>query len=371
MVRLYRRVNRYVPALSMVFFLLGLAALGVNIACVSSAPFADAFNGRVSSHLRVLLAHLTGWIPFSLAESLLLGSPVILVCVIAAACRRGARSRRYFVRALIGILSAAVLLYAAFVFVFGAGYRTTPLDKKLGIERTKVTAEELASAARTVVERLNELADEITVLYDDGSVRPYDHGETVRLCLEAYGKLSDRYGFLTRLDAPVKEIVLSEYMTYTHISGMYTFFTGEANLNTNYPYFVNVFTTAHEMAHQRGIAREDEANFMAFLVCIASDDPYMRYSGYLNLYEYLSSALSSAGAKDVRKEISDSLDVRVRYDLYCYSVFFDKYRENAAATVSDKVNDTYLVIQGTQGAKSYGLVVDLAVAYYRNGGRTD
>ena len=56
MVRLYRRVNRYVPALSMVFFLLGLAALVINIAYVSSPSFADAFNGGVSSHIRVFLA---------------------------------------------------------------------------------------------------------------------------------------------------------------------------------------------------------------------------------------------------------------------------------------------------------------------------
>jgi len=366
MVRLYRRVNRYVPALSMVFFLLGLAALGINIGYLTSTRFADAFNGTVSQAIRVFLARLTGWIPFSLAEFLLLGSPVILAVVIVIACRKGGRSRRYFVRALIGILSAAVLLYALFVFVFGAGYRTTSLDKKLGIERTKVTVDELADTARIVVDRLNELSDEIMIFYDDGSVRPYSHEDTVRLCLESYEKLARDYDFLAVLDAPVKEIVLSDYMTYTHISGMYTFFTGEANLNTNYPYFVNVYTTAHEMAHQRGIAREDEANFMAFLVCIASDDPYMRYSGYLNLYEYLSSALSSAGAKDVRSEIAESLDVRVRYDLYCYGVFFDKYRENTAAKVSTTVNNTYLVMQGTPGEKSYGLVVDLAVAYYRD-----
>ncbi|MBQ5354551.1 MAG: DUF3810 family protein [Clostridia bacterium] len=56
----------------------------------------------------------------------------------------------------------------------------------------------------------------------------------------------------------------------------------------------------------------------------------------------------------------------MRYDLYCYSQFFDKYRENTAATVSNTVNNTYLVLQGTEGAKSYGLVVDLAVAYYRD-----
>ncbi len=366
MVRLMRGVNRWIHPVSFIFILLGLAACGINIACVRSVSFADAFNGSVSSAVRIFLAHLTSWIPFSLAEFIVLGSPVIAAVAIVIAVRKGGRSKRLFVRTLIGLLSVAVFLYAIFVFAFGAGYRTTSLDKKLGIDREKVKVEELASTARIVTKELNALADDVMIFSDVGSVRPYGHEETVRLCLDSYDELADRYDFLARLRAPVKQLVTSDLMTYTHISGVYTFFTGEANLNTNYPYYVNVYTTAHEMAHQRGIAREDEANFMAFLVCIASDDPYMQYSGYLNLYEYLSSALSSAGAKDVRKAIAETLDVRVRYDLYCYGVFFDKYRENTAATVSDKVNDTYLVMQGTPGAKSYGLVVDLAVAYYRN-----
>ena len=264
MVRLMRRVSRWVHPLTLIFIILGAAAAGINIAYVRSAAFADAFNSSVSAGIRVFLAKLTGWIPFSLAEFIVLGSPVIAVIAVVVAVRKSSRGGRFFVRTLTGLLSFAVLLYALFVFAFGAGYRTTSLDKKLGITREKVTVDELASTARIVVRELNDLADDVILIRGDGSVRPYSHEESVRLCLDSYAALSDRYGFLTKLNAPVKELVTSDLMTYTHISGMYTFFTGEANLNTNYPYYVNVFTTAHEMAHQRGIARENEANFMAF-----------------------------------------------------------------------------------------------------------
>ena len=118
------------------------------------------------------------------------------------------------------------------------------------------------------------------------------------------------------------------------------------------------------MAHQRGIARENEANFIAYLVCIASDDPFMQYSGYLSMYEYLVAPLYSA-SPELYQKLTAGLDIRVRYDLQCYSQFFDKYRDNVAADVSDTVNDTYLKIQGTaEGSRSYGMVVDLAVAYH-------
>ena len=88
--------------------------------------------------------------------------------------------------------------------------------------------------------------------------------------------------------------MLSEPWTYTHISGMYTFFTGEANVNVNYPDFIMVSSAAHEMAHQRGVGKEDEANFVAFLVCTLSDDPYIRYCGYADVLNDLMGKLHSA-----------------------------------------------------------------------------
>lgn len=364
MVRIYKKINKYVPLFSIIVIALGLIAAGLNIAYVQSVPFADFMNGYVSQPIRSVFAWITAIVPFSLAEFILLSSPVIVVTVIVVLCRRAAISSEHFVRCIVGVLSVPVLVYVMFVFMFGSGYHTTSMEDKLGLDRRDVSAEELYDTMTVVIDKLNALADEIVYAEDVGSLRPYSHNDAVWLCVESYAGLSDEYDFIPRLNAPVKQIVLSEYMTYTHISGIYTYFTGEANLNTNYPYFVNVFTTAHEMAHQRGIAREDEANFMAYLVCINSDDPFMQYAGYLNMYEYLATPLYNASPKLYSKAVRE-LDSAVRYDLTCYSNFFDKYRDNVAADVSDTVNDTYLKIQGTEGSKSYGMVVDLAVAYYR------
>ncbi len=123
---------------------------------------------------------------------------------------------------------------------------------------------------------------------------------------------------------------------------------------------------AHEMSHQRGIAPEDEANFMAFLVCMQSDDPYIRYSGAQSLLEYVYSALSKAD-RDLYRKCYASLSSRVVGEMRAYNKFFEKYEENVAATVSGTVNNTYLVLQGTEGTRSYGLVADLAVLCYIKG----
>lgn len=362
--RIIRKINRYIPAASMVIIVLAVIAFGVNIAYIVSTSFADFFNINISQPLRSMMAYLTSWFPFSLAEFVILGSPVLLVTIITISIRKASRGNRYFIRCITGILSVALLVYVMFVFHFGAGYRTTTVDRKFGLERQDVSADELYDTMTVVIEKLNSLSDEVIYVEGKGSVRPFSHDKTVELCTQSYANLADEYDFIPKLDVPVKQIVSSPFMTYTHISGVYTFFTGEANLNTNYPYFVNVYTTAHEMAHQRGIARENEANFMAYLVCITSDDPYMQYAGYLNMYEYLASPLYRASPKLYSKAVY-TLSGNVRYDLECYSNFFDKYRDNVVAEVSDTVNNTYLTIQGTEGSRSYGMVVDLAVAYHK------
>ena len=53
-------------------------------------------------------------------------------------------------------------------------------------------------------------------------------------------------------------------------------------------------------------------------------------------------------------------------EMAAYSVFFTKYANSTASTVTGAVNDTFLKLQGTEGTKSYGMVVDLAVAYFKD-----
>ncbi len=62
-----------------------------------------------------------------------------------------------------------------------------------------------------------------------------------------------------------KIILNSKLLSYTNITGIYSPFTGEANINTNQPSTLHIpFTILHEMAHQKGYANESEANFLAY-----------------------------------------------------------------------------------------------------------
>jgi len=354
------------PIACIIIFVLTAISFVLYITFRVNVNFADTFNRTVSPIGRMVMAKLTGWLPFSFAEMLLLLAPVILVTAIVIGAKRHCQTSRRMWIYVACIFSVVCMVFNLFVWNFAPGYNALPLDKKLELERKPVSGEELAHTADILLEELKAIEADILFTETGSSRMPYTYDEMNKLLMQAYDRTTQKYDFIDDFDSRVKPVMLSEPMSYTHITGVYTFFTGEANINVNFPDYTIPYTAAHELAHQRGIAREDEANFVAFLVCMESDDAYIRYSGALNLYEYVVSALYSAD-KELYKENYAKQPKTIIAERIAYSEFFDKYRENTVADISEATNNAYLQSQGApQGTRSYGMVVDLAVAYYRD-----
>ena len=354
------------PIACIIIFVLTAISFVLYITFRVNVNFADTFNRTVSPIGRMVMAKLTGWLPFSFAEMLLLLAPVILVTAIVIGAKRHCQTSRRMWIYVACIFSVVCMVFNLFVWNFAPGYNALPLDKKLELERKPVSGEELAHTADILLEELKAIEADILFTETGSSRMPYTYDEMNKLLMQAYDRTTQKYDFIDDFDSRVKPVMLSEPMSYTHITGVYTFFTGEANINVNFPDYTIPYTAAHELAHQRGIAREDEANFVAFLECMESDDAYIRYSGALNLYEYVVSALYSAD-KELYKENYAKQPKTIIAERIAYSEFFDKYRENTVADISEATNNAYLQSQGApQGTRSYGMVVDLAVAYYRD-----
>ncbi len=351
-----------IPRFALVFIGILIFSIVVYIFSLYSPAFSDFFNAYPGAFIRAVLSYLTFFIPFSLAEILILLIPVLLIFIGYIAIKKHCGSWRSALVFTVTVLASVSMLLSSFILAFGCGYHGSPLDQKLGLDKKAVSVDELEDTAMWLSAEVSALVPYISYREDGSSEMPYSIREMNQKLMAAYTKACDKYDFIQNLYSGVKPVMLSEAMSYTHITGVYTYFTGEANVNVNFPDYTLPYTAAHELAHQRGIAREDEANFVAFLVCAESDDPYIRYSGYINLYEYLASAISSH--KEAYKRVRSSLDPRIINEMKAYSAFFDKYRHSTAGKVSETVNNTYLQVQGTVGTKSYGMVVDLAVAYY-------
>ena len=359
-------IKRNVPVTAMVLYALAALSLCIHLLCLVWQGFADFFATYIAGFIRMVLAKISGVYRFSLAEILILSMPIIFICIIVTVivwCKRDRADKlnRFFAMSF----ALVSLFYSTFVFTYGMGYRGYTLDQKLDLTKTEIDVAELTALTELMIEMTNEAAKEVEFHYGDASIMPYDL-ETVNEKLnDAYAVFAEDHDFIFNFRSRVKPMLLEKGMSYIHMLGMYTYYTGEANINTDFPDYTVPYTVAHEMAHQRGIAREDEANFMAFLVCLSSEDAYIRYSAYLNMYEYVSGALYRAD-KDAYSKCNRKLCQEVQYEMRSYNVFFDKYRESSAANVSDALNDAFLKGNGqSAGTASYGLVVDLAAAFYR------
>ncbi len=354
------------PRACLVIYAIAAVSAVLYFVFTRSPVFSDWFNANVSLWGRRLLSALTVWLPFSVAEGLVLLIPVLLVLLIFIAYKKYSDTWQAAGIYTAKLASVLCVVWIIFVWNFAAGYYGTTLDKKLELDRQKVSAAELFDTAMILTHELAELSDEILFPTEsDSSVMPYSYGELNQKLMRAYDSYTEKHSFPDHFYSRMKPIMLSKPMTYTHISGVYTFFTGEANVNVNFPDYCLPFTAAHELAHQRGVAREDEANMIAFLVCMESDDPYIRYSALLNVYEYVASALYSAD-KELYRTVYGTLSPEVIQEELAYSAFFEEYRENVAADISEATNNAYLQSQGAQeGTRSYNMVVDLTVAYYK------
>jgi len=333
---------------------------------------ADFFTGTVSFALRFILTQATKFLPFSLAEIMLLfiAAPllilltVIFVIKIIRAKKRGTTKLAVILGGFFRIAAFGGFVMFIFTFTLGVCYGKTPVNELMDFERRLLSVEDLSAALEILVDEINIIADNINYTETESTEMPYNLRELNRKLNEAYKNMLDEYDLFTRINSRVKPAVfISEIMSGMHITGVYSFFTGEANVNIDFPDFNLPFVAAHEMAHLMGVGREDEANFAAFLVCLYSGDDYIRYSGLINMSQYIGSALLKEN-QDKYFEIMVNMPAVVWNEWAAYSRFFDKYRDTKISQVASAANNAYLRAQGQeQGVKSYGFVVDLSVAY--------
>ena len=350
-------------------FSFGFFALGVVVYLLSRfiPDFAEFWARYPSQGIRFLLAKITGILPFSFAEFVILTLPISVAAYFIFSGRSMKRddSKENYYRWLIPLVCVLLVIAALFLTAFGPCYFRYSLAENLDLTEREVTAEELYLTAEILNEKIGQLESQLQFDIHGACIMPYDYNTLVEKINDAYETYGAEADYVGHFDSYAKPMAISNVFTYTHISGIYTFMTGEVNINTNYPDFVRPFTVAHEFSHQRGIAREDEANFVAYLVCIGSEDAFVQYSGYVSLLQYVTDALYEADKKMYEAFYTQSMHPRVVSEFRAYSNFFEPYRSSAASEIAGAVNDTFLNSQGqTEGRASYGLVVDLAVAYY-------
>jgi hypothetical protein len=306
--------------------------------------------------------------PFSMAELtyVLLGCGVLLyVCLAIRRLIRGVDRGKTAYRLLTPVLSLALVIYGGFCLLWGVYYHDFDFAALSGIQSGPVAREDLEAVTAYFAGQANTYADQVPRtdgLYTAQTEDILSRSRTL------YRAVEDDYPFLRGVELTPKPMLFSKFMSWINFTGFFFPFTGEANLNIDAPVCLLPSTAAHEIAHQRGIAAENEANFVAVLTCMAGDDPEFAYSGALLAFIHLGNALYSVD-HEAYWAICETLSPAVQADLDDNNAYWARY-ETRAAEVSEQIYTGFLQSHGqTLGMKSYGACVDLLVAHYVDAAR--
>jgi len=247
--------------------------------------------------------------------------------------------------------------------LWGVYYKTADFSEVSGLQDKAVSTDELYAVTSYFAECANTYAEQTQ--RDENGLFRADIGELLDQSATLYGPIVKKYPCLDGPSLRAKPLIFSKFMSWINFTGFFFPMTGEANLNTDAPHCLLPATIAHELAHQRGVAREDQANFVGVIACLESGKPDYCYSACLLAYIHLENALNQTDPAR-GKEISQKLSDKVKADLTANNEYWQA-RETAAAAVSKSVYSKFLAGYGEErGLKSYGACVDLLVAYYYN-----
>lgn len=353
-------------------FLILLLPLGIFLSQLSIIfpPFIEKFySSFFYKIIATVLSSVTGLLPFSIAEFLIISFVAFTVWYFLKTILNlyKLKNKRLLIlkTLVINVFSVVGLIYFSFQLLWGFNYQRLTLNKILQLDAHKSSSKELSELCLDLINRSNTLRKDINE-NDQGVMKlPYDKNYVLKTASQGYDKASLQYPKLKGNYGTPKGILLSSPMCYTGITGFYFPFTNEANINMMQPISFLPFTTAHEIAHQIGFAKEDEANYIAYIACINHLDINFQYSGTFAALSYCLNALWKNDSASY-KELILSCSTGVLNDLRYNQTFWEGY-SGTIEKIGNKVNDTYLKSQNQQsGTKSYGAMVDLLLAEYRS-----
>jgi hypothetical protein len=369
-----RRRWRVVLALAAI----ALAAGGLQHAGILPPALVERVYARgVFPRVRDGLDFVAGILPVSLAELALLALVLTILGALARALADVWRGRRGALDALAGLcargIALASVLYLAFLVSWGLNHGRQPWAVNAGLD---VRASEVAELRAACEERLARIDALRPGLQEDetGVFRArIDRAGLAAAVAQAFEDAARAEPLLAGPRTPLRFALLSRFLTAGGISGIYSPFTAEAHVNAEQPDAQLGFAALHEVAHARGFAREDEANFLAWRVGSAAREPELAYSAELMALRQLLDALARVDGAAGR-ELQARLHAGAQRDLAALGRFWQPRTRvtEQVRVVAHTVNDTYLKSQGQPlGTQSYGRMVDLLLATRRQSARPD
>ena len=329
-----------------------------------------------------------GYLPFSVAQFLIILVPLgalgyvlfevwrIIYCKKATAAAHpklapcGAAKPGQRKKAAVRLIANAGFTVGILWFMLAIGvtinYGRIEFGETIGLEVRPSSAAELAALTEILVAQVNDLSSQVA--RNEHGHMVISAGSTRALSSEArtiFAAAGEDFPVLRGFVPHTKPIIYSRFMSRLRITGVFVPWTLEPHVNIHVMDYHIPATMIHELAHFRGIMREDEANFIAWLVGYHSGNTDFAYSGAMLALSHTAGQLHRVN-REAHSRIMAMLDPQVQADRRANWEYWQQF-EGPLAEVSRAANDAYLRANRQEdGVQSYGRMVDLLLAYFRD-----
>lgn len=341
----------------------------LHLYSMSESRVENGYSNGIFIHISSFLRLVTGFFPFSIGDILygFLGGWLIwqLVKFFKKLFKKEDNStkRAFYKEVFYRILVFCCCIYIIFNSLWGINYSRKGIGYQVGLEKSNYSNTELADINRLLCDKINKSKS----ILDSQQASYPSNQQLYSMVSDAYRKLGIGYPFLKYEPVSIKSSMWGWLGNYTGFTGYYNPFTGEAQLNTTIPRFLQPFIACHEVAHQLGYAKENEASFVGFLAAKGSGNALLQYSTYLDIFMHANRNLfftDSVEAKVYRNALSPA----VIADLKIWAAFNRSHRSFVEPVIS-WIYDKYL--RGNRqpgGLLSYDEVTGFVISYYKKYG---
>ena len=271
----YVRLRR----LALFSLITGLFALGAALLARIPAVAETFFAKGISRAYITAVGYVTSALPFSLFELLVALAVVLAAVTLGRWICWGVRHKKLkILQSFLRVVAVVMTVVAVYVLTATCNYHRAPVED---VPAADLSADELEDAANLFLADFNALAHTVQRDSDGKLINPYGFQGLCDRIRAQYQTLGDYYNSFTPTP---KKLLFSDVVSAFGIIGISFQPTAEANINTNTPDGALPPLIAHELAHNKGVMREGDANLIAAYLTLTSDDPYLRYTGYLDTF---------------------------------------------------------------------------------------
>lgn len=341
------------------------------------------YTTRIYPIIGTLLSPISGFFPFAVGDIFIALSIawVIFYPIYEIGLRKKLARRYFFLAAKRGcypkkkvvfgrVAEYLLWVYAWFYIAWGLNYSQPNIYDRIGMKPVEVSEAKFKAFAYQYADSLNALSISSDIagssIFSDSIADDGLKNRVRDAILKEYNKI----GYKEGINAPFNQHPHAKTMVFTPLSSM-SGVTGsmgpffcEFTLNGDILPHDYPATYAHEFAHFLGVANEGEANFYSYIVCTASADKQVRFSGYYhiffhilnNVFDILGEKEGERFLKHIRPEIIQLAKSDRRYWL--------SKRCKALDAAQDIIFDFYLKGNHVaEGRKSYSGVIGLILAW--------